>query len=961
MKVKSRNLVYSIVCLVLISAVHLNAQVVANPPPDLEICENVEFQFQSDGFEFVDLTQQDVFIIGAQTDVSVTYFTSLQDAQTFNSPITQPGNYLTNTTEIFASLDDNNSSDYDITSFTVIIHIPPFVNASEAIVCDDEVLDGITEFTFEDDFKYFRSLQDAQNDINQLPETFSNLIPFNDQVYRRLDDVNGCFAIAVMFLEVSIEPVLTTPTALQSCGNNGVAVFDLTLKNEEIRENSQFYEFEYYYNNQIINNPTEFVNTTNPQVVEVLVQGTNSNSCSNIVSLELIVNEGENPEITNIPTQFLCPDDQGVFDLTSYENQLVSNTTDLSFTYYLDYVDMLLGNNPIADPNNFEIPLDGIIVFVAVENVNSNCKSYSTIKFDFLTNCQISCNAPVNITHCYGRGNKWFTFRSENGSPLILSFNAGSIHIEDDLYVVDSDGTVLYDDSGYTVGDPFINDISGLVFQSTGDLLRFQIQSRNNTSNNCEEGTGYIPWNFDVFCSDNVGQIQLQAFYDENNNGQLDTNEAYFNEGEFTYEINDDGNTTTVQTSTGQFGLFSFNDTDTYDLTFNLFTENENCFLVSPQSFENITASIGMSETFSFAVTDSQNCHDLSVSLINPSAPPRPGFNYYNTLNLENVGTTIISGSVEVVFDNQVSLLSTSTDSGYTISGTSEGFNLDFLDLNPGETISVFVNLNCSVSAFLGDIITNEANYVNAINDLNDENNTSTLVQEVVNSYDPNNKYESRGPQIVIDDFGTEDYLYYTINFQNLGNADAINVRIEDVLSPNLDPSTARMVSSSHDYVFEQTNNTLIWTFRNINLPSADQDFDLSQGYVSFKIKPNAGFPQVGRTILNSASIFFDFNSAINTNSFQTEFIEALSVDDFTAMEVKLFPNPAKDNVIIQFNSPSNDCDIEIYDLHGKLIKALYSNEQKELIIGVSDLGSGFYFIKLRQNQQAFTYKLLVR
>ena len=55
-------------------------------------------------------------------------------------------------------------------------------------------------------------------------------------------------------------------------------------------------------------------------------------------------------------------------------------------------------------------------------------------------------------------------------------------------------------------------------------------------------------------------------------------------------------------------------------------------------------------------------------------------------------------------------------------------------------------------------------------------------------------------------------------------------------------------------------------------LPVSVANTMTGKGYITFKIKPKPGYA-VGDIIPNNASIYFDFNPAIITNTFQTEFV----------------------------------------------------------------------------------------
>ena len=462
---------------------------------------------------------------------------------------------------------------------------------------------------------------------------------------------------------------------------------------------------------------------------------------------------------------------------------------------------------------------------------------------------------------------------------------------------------------------------------------------------------------------DDIGLIGMRAFTDSNTNGSYDTNESRFSNGSFTYEKNNDGVVNVVNSSTGSFTIVSTNETDTYDVTFAVNDEYTNCYTQNVATFDDVNVAFGEIAQVDFPIIDNLTCEDLAVYLINPFASPRPGFEHTNFLILENLsGATIASGSVEFMLDDDLVISNTTlSNSNMTLTTTATGFTLDFTNFVAGQSESVNITLLCPATVNLQDIVTNIATYTTATNDTFADNNVSTLSELVIGSYDPNDKMESHGKDIIYDDFVVSDeYLYYTIRFQNVGTAEAINVRIEDILDAQLDESTFQMLRSSHDYVVTRTANTLEWNFDNINLPAEQNDAEESNGYVYFKIKPNTGYA-VGDVIENSAAIYFDFNEPIITNIYQSEFVETLSVATFEAANFTLFPNPAKGKVIIQLaNSNFESGNINVYDIQGKMIVKDIKFQEQTSTLDISNLESGLYFIELTTGNASTVQKLIV-
>ena len=632
-------------------------------------------------------------------------------------------------------------------------------------------------------------------------------------------------------------------------------------------------------------------------------------------------------------------------------------------TEVLDHVDV--GNVLTYDIGTLDYE---ITYYVSIVPYNDNGDAINCEEQNFTTranpNQLVDCdNGAVNTTYCYGNNDtSEFGFESSDGLPLTIVFNAGATEVNfDEISILDSDGTVLNPTLPYGNSGSF----TGLTYTSSGSSLTVRFDSDGSIS--CQSGSTCCTeaFDFDVFCASSVGFIQVNAFVDSNANAIFDTNESNFSNGYFTYEANGDGIINTVNSSTGNFQIISASATDTYHITFNLYEESAGCYDLTTSSFDNVSVANGNTVTLDFPVVEEQSCEDLAVYLINNWAPPRPGFTHSNYLYLENLGfTTIASGTVEFTIDPQMIFNNTfSVNPAYTITPTATGFTVDFVNLQPGDVETIGISILCPANVVLGDIVTNTATYITDTNDLVEVNNYSTLSEIVVGSWDPNDKMESHGPSVVYDDFvASDEYLYYTIRFQNLGTAPATFVRIEDVLNSQLDETTFQMLRASHDYVVTRSSTNLEWYFDDINLPAEQDDADGSRGFVYFKIKPKPGY-SIGDIIPNTAAIYFDFNAPVITNRFDTEFVEfALSVPEVDITSFEIFPNPAKDNVTIRLhNNFVGNVTVQVVDLQGKKIMEHHISEGNSTNLDTSSLQSGMYFVKLNTATKSLVKKLVIQ
>jgi len=457
----------------------------------------------------------------------------------------------------------------------------------------------------------------------------------------------------------------------------------------------------------------------------------------------------------------------------------------------------------------------------------------------------------------------------------------------------------------------------------------------------------------------NCAGINLNAFLDTNGNGTQDPSETAFPYGSFIYQENDESLAHYVTSFSGDYTIYDEDLTNTYDITYDIPVLYSDFYTLATPTYTNVAVEGANNVvTYNFPVTLTQNYEDLSVNIISGNIPV-PGFTYYVNVVYTNTGNLPLSGSISYTVDPGLEILSISESSAVA---TTTGFDFAFTDLPPFETRIVTVTMQVPLipEIALGDLITSSATITSAGADEDSSNNTSVNAAEVMGSYDPNDITESRGREIEISTFDDADYLYYTVRFQNTGTYHARNAKIEDLLGTQFDYSTVQVIRSSHDFTMDRQNNHLTWTFNNIYLPASQDNEPASHGYIYFRVKPLPGY-QVGDIIPNSADIYFDFNPAIVTNTFETEFVEtALSVKPVVAKSFMLYPNPAKNTVNITAASNGDTISsVKVYDLTGKTIYTTKANVAS-LTIDSAAFASGTYFVEVVNGANAKTIQKLV-
>lgn len=303
-----------------------------------------------------------------------------------------------------------------------------------------------------------------------------------------------------------------------------------------------------------------------------------------------------------------------------------------------------------------------------------------------------------------------------------------------------------------------------------------------------------------------------------------------------------------------------------------------------------------------------------------------------------------ISGSVQVAINGPATYQNilpgtlTPVVSGNTLTysiadfGT-VNFNSDFgfaVLTDTNITIGQEVCFDVTVTPFAGDNDTTNNYFSNCSN--------------IINSFDPNNKEVN--PSGVTDT--SVHWLTYTINFQNTGNAPAQHIYIIDTLDNDIDESSFELLSYSYEPMVQIIGNRVRFNFANINLPDSVSNEAGSHGYVQYKVKRKNNIA-IGSVIENTAFIYFDFNSPVQTNTTSNQLSAVTGISSIKKENVvfSIFPNPLNNESIlnIYFNSSSTKSSVfKVYDLSGRVVySSNITSSEKTQKIKLPSLAKGIY------------------
>lgn len=288
-----------------------------NPPTintitPLEVCDDALDGSDSNGQVTFNLGVKVAEIIGSQTGINVTFYTTEANALANTGAIT---NYYGGNTTIYVRLTNTTTGCFITTSFEVKVNPKPAINLEVTLKQCDNDTDAISDFNLNEanilisnqanlTFTYFTSNTNAQNNISPIINV-NQYTSGNGTVWARVENEFGCFRVAKVNLIVSATQVPSTfvPYLIEECDNyidatdpdaDGYAYFDLnTATNDPVDGILAIFPTSVnltvtYYQSQAealaeqnaINTTTPFRNTIpNQQTIWVRIDSNLNNDC----------------------------------------------------------------------------------------------------------------------------------------------------------------------------------------------------------------------------------------------------------------------------------------------------------------------------------------------------------------------------------------------------------------------------------------------------------------------------------------------------------------------------------------------------------------------------------------------------------------------------------------------------------------------------------------------------------
>ena len=495
---------------------------------------------------------------------------------------------------------------------------------------------------------------------------------------------------------------------------------------------------------------------------------------------------------------------------------------------------------------------------------------------------------------------------------------------------------------------------SSLTVQPTSS----SIYSVTVTDNNGCSGTDSISINVISNCNVITGKV----FYDSNQNGIKDVTENGM--ANVIVEAAP-GQNYAVSDASGFYRIY----TDVGNYSINLVSSPSNNIITTPAQTAIFTGSGGVDSLNYFGLIADV---DTSLSANLTMGCARPGFEHVESFMVRSFTNSSLVITAKLIFDPSLTLQSTFPPYDQIIGDTVIWIVNDLsqyypyvyywlpfgyqYSLSQGNFTATFI---VPPSAVIGDTLFSSV-IVEPINgDIFPADNISSDFRIITGSFDPNNVEVFPGGGVTKSQVDNEQWMEYTINFQNTGNDTCFTVQVIDTIPQLLDLSSIQVLSSSHPFLMNIYERELSWTFPNILLPDSSESMINSNGFIKYKIKI-LNSANVGDIIENTANIFFDYNLPVVTNTAQTPIIMITNIEEQKSEELSFYPNPVKTNLNIDLTKfKSGDVNVEIINGIGQVVKKNKVQSGIVSMVDLSILAKGIYIVKLSNNEICKSKKII--
>jgi subtilisin family serine protease/photosystem II stability/assembly factor-like uncharacterized protein len=143
---------------------------------------------------------------------------------------------------------------------------------------------------------------------------------------------------------------------------------------------------------------------------------------------------------------------------------------------------------------------------------------------------------------------------------------------------------------------------------------------------------------------------------------------------------------------------------------------------------------------------------------------------------------------------------------------------------------------------------------------------------------------------------------------------------------------------------------------------------DLGQTWVPVLSEQTLSYEAIKTIVQNKSVRIWEAGDNINSLDFNYEFdsgLTSIRSEDIPNISMKVYPVPSSDILHVNLNlNKGEETDIQLLDITGRLIKQVYRGKSgagySDYVVNVSDMTSGFYFIKIQSSDTIKTNRIII-
>lgn len=424
-------------------------------PENIVICDD-----NQDAFSIVNLNAKIDEIVANTADLTISFHTSEDDANTNTNPISSASTYNANTQTVFTRIESNITTCFALVIFEIIVNTEPiFASISNFRNCENDG-NQIADFIFnEKDTEilngqtgkrvlYFETESDAINRENIIDKNVIYQNTSNPQfIFVRMENISdrNCFETSSFQIEVGSIPLFEAPLNWIVCddiANDGFETFDLSEKVTEMSASSPedltitFYISLEDAEDEINSIPLEYTNTSNPQQIYARIE--NGTYCHGIAEFGL--NVIQVPNVNLASEQRKCDTDTDgftTFDLTIAEIEVLDvRADDIAITYHPSFEDVEPHTNEITNPNIYTNISNPQTVYIKITSTISNC--YVAVPIELIVDIPPTINSISDLEICDNDDNSFNLLETidslvDDATDVIITFHSNIGDAEDGI------------------------------------------------------------------------------------------------------------------------------------------------------------------------------------------------------------------------------------------------------------------------------------------------------------------------------------------------------------------------------------------------------------------------------------------------------------------------------------------------------------------------------------------------